>query len=215
MLITSLIYLLDLKSKSALKECPPYSEKREFDQATRYSLLSLSLCLSCIFYSNNNLFHHILSSSIDGSLATQERRRYILQQTQNGGEECPTLLREERTCNKPDSCYSYTWLVGTWTECRLTGIDVVSMDGIQEQCGDGLKTRGKLLFFLQSDDCLVYSSFAYYHYVLVDNAVLLVERSNITCLSMSCIHPCIHANVFNKMLSFFSMSCPKLILNIF
>lgn len=99
--------------------------------------------------------------SSDGSLATQERRRYILQQTQNGGEECPTLLREERTCNKPDSCYSYTWLVGTWTECRLTGIDVVSMDGIQEQCGDGLKTRGIQCErsdgnIMESDLCLQY-----------------------------------------------------------
>ncbi|XP_071493790.1 thrombospondin type-1 domain-containing protein 7A-like [Diadema antillarum] len=77
----------------------------------------------------------------DGSLATQERRRYVLQYPSNEGAACPSLLREERACSLPESCSTYTWVTGPWTEeCRLTGISQY-VSGIPEQCGDGLQTR--------------------------------------------------------------------------
>ncbi|XP_043550004.1 thrombospondin type-1 domain-containing protein 7B [Chiloscyllium plagiosum] len=79
----------------------------------------------------------------NSSFVKQSRYRIIIQKPDNGGQECPDTLYEERECEARPPCPIYRWKTHKWHHCILAP-DYVRQGtiGATEACGSGLQTRG-------------------------------------------------------------------------
>ncbi|XP_048455532.1 thrombospondin type-1 domain-containing protein 7B [Rhincodon typus] len=79
----------------------------------------------------------------NSSFAKQSRYRIIIQKPDNGGQECPDTLYEERECEARPPCPIYRWKTHKWHHCILAP-DYVRQGtiGATEACGSGLQARG-------------------------------------------------------------------------
>ncbi|XP_078408605.1 thrombospondin type-1 domain-containing protein 7B [Cetorhinus maximus] len=79
----------------------------------------------------------------NSSFAKQSRHRIIIQKPDNGGQECPDTLYEERECEARPLCPDYRWKTHKWHHCILAP-DYVRQGtiGATEACGSGLQARG-------------------------------------------------------------------------
>ncbi|XP_031817156.1 thrombospondin type-1 domain-containing protein 7B-like [Sarcophilus harrisii] len=83
----------------------------------------------------------------NGTLIKQSRYRIVIQEAMNGGQECPDTLFEERECEDVTYCPVYRWKPHKWNSCILVPESVrQGLTVLNEACGKGLQTRGKLIF---------------------------------------------------------------------
>ncbi|XP_046713402.1 thrombospondin type-1 domain-containing protein 7B isoform X2 [Silurus meridionalis] len=81
-------------------------------------------------------------SPTNSSVSTQSRHRIIIQRPDNGGQECPATLYEERECDPRPLCPTYRWQTHRWHQCILVPDSVRQAAGSpSETCGLGLQTR--------------------------------------------------------------------------
>ncbi|XP_023658491.2 thrombospondin, type I, domain containing 7Ab [Paramormyrops kingsleyae] len=72
----------------------------------------------------------------------QSRNRIIIQWPTNGGQDCPEVLYEERTCDAPTVCQEYRWKTHKWRRCQLVPWYIrQDSPGAQESCGPGIQMR--------------------------------------------------------------------------
>ncbi|XP_069081179.1 thrombospondin type-1 domain-containing protein 7B [Pleurodeles waltl] len=72
----------------------------------------------------------------------QSRYRIIIEHAENGGQECPDTLFEERECENFVLCPTYRWKAHKWNQCVLAPDSVrQGVLGAQEICGPGLQSR--------------------------------------------------------------------------
>ncbi|XP_010795932.1 thrombospondin type-1 domain-containing protein 7A-like [Notothenia coriiceps] len=72
----------------------------------------------------------------------QTRKRLIIQQPSNGGQDCPEVLEEENDCEVPKICPGFRWKSHKWRKCQLVPWFLrQERPGAQETCGPGLQTR--------------------------------------------------------------------------
>ncbi|XP_032880576.1 thrombospondin type-1 domain-containing protein 7B [Amblyraja radiata] len=79
----------------------------------------------------------------NSSNTKQSRYRIIVQKPDNGGQECPDTLYEERECEALSVCPNYRWKTHKWHQCILAP-DYVRQGtiGATEACGFSLQSRG-------------------------------------------------------------------------
>ena len=68
--------------------------------------------------------------------AYQERRRFVLDDPEVGGQSCPEL-RETRPCFNLPKCVAYRWDASPWSRCIFPHS--------YEKCGNGFRARGREL----------------------------------------------------------------------
>ncbi|XP_072316265.1 thrombospondin, type I, domain containing 7Ab [Eucyclogobius newberryi] len=72
----------------------------------------------------------------------QSRRRVLIQQPSNGGQECPDVLEEQRDCEPSKTCSGFRWKTHKWRKCQLVPWQLrQDVPNTQEGCGPGLQTR--------------------------------------------------------------------------